>query len=146
MSARRTRRTAAVCHDECADTAFAHRTRANVWCRDPAPWRNTGGTMNRSAVLVIGLVLAGLAVRAQQRAGDQPFDLAPMESALAAGPQGADAEHLADRIRSAFGGREILMRGAPPKTNETPVMWALDLAELVPAGGIQPRVARDIGG
>ena len=52
-----------------------------------------------------------------------------MDAALAAKPQGDEAIALADRIRTAFGGRDTLLRGAPPKIDDLTVGWAIELAE-----------------
>jgi enterochelin esterase family protein len=81
----------------------------------------------------------------QRPAGDAALDPKTLEAALAAKPQGAEAERLAERIRSAFGGREALVRGAAPKTDELNVVWALELAEPLPPNAAAPRVARDTG-
>jgi len=44
-----------------------------------------------------------------------------------------------------FGGRDTLMRGAPPKTDETTVAWAVELPEPPTTGVTSPRVSRDVG-
>ena len=96
--------------------------------------------------VVIFVVVAPLVGVAQTRAAvDQPLDLKSLETALAAKPQGAEAEQLAERIRAMFGGRDALIRGAAPKSNETTVAWALEVPQPLAAGAAAPRVARDVG-
>jgi enterochelin esterase family protein len=68
-----------------------------------------------------------------------------LDAALAANPQADDAVRLADKIREAFGGRNALMRGLPPKIDETTVAWAMELAEPLPDGVPRPAVVRDVG-
>jgi len=95
---------------------------------------------------VLLAILLGGAVSAAQRppAVGPALDPITLEAALAAKPQGAEAERLADRIRTAFGGRDALLRGAAPKIDELSVAWALELAEPLPNAAV-PRVARDTG-
>jgi enterochelin esterase family protein len=76
---------------------------------------------------------------------DRPLDVQSLEAALGAQPQGTDAERLAERIRVMFGGRDALLRGAAPKTDETTVAWALELPEPAAANAPAPRVAHDVG-
>src|SRR5215471_15257803 len=82
---------------------------------------------------------------AQTRLSDAALDVKSLEAALSAKPQGADADRLADRIRAMFGGRDALMRGAAPKTDETTVAWALELTEPPTTGVTTPTVSRDVG-
>jgi enterochelin esterase family protein len=102
--------------------------------------------MIRALTILLGLVLAAAATGAQQRPTPEAA-LNPMslEAALAAQPQGGDAERLAERIRTMFGGRDALLRGAAPRTDETDVAWALELAEPPAEGSASPRVSRDTG-
>ena len=102
--------------------------------------------MRFSPAVLIGILLSGVVGAAQQRpAADAALDPKTLEAALAANAKGAEAERLADRIRSAFGGRDALLRGAAPKIDELRVAWALELAEPLPANAAAPRVARDTG-
>ena len=102
--------------------------------------------MKHAVIVALGVVLGGLAVAAQQRSTtEQALDPKSLEAALAAKPDGADATRLAERIRTMFGGRDALLRGVAPKTDETKVAWALELPEPLPAGGFAPRVSRDTG-
>src|ERR1700687_5528795 len=102
--------------------------------------------MRFSLVVFAGILLCCAAAAAQQPpAAGQPLDPKTLEGALAAKPQGAQAERLADRIRSAFGGRDVLLRGAAPKIDEVSVAWGLELAEPLPPNAAAPRVARDTG-
>jgi enterochelin esterase family protein len=102
--------------------------------------------MKRAPIVLLGFLLCSVAGTAQQRpAADASLDLKTLESALAAKPQGAEAERLADRIRSAFGGRDALVRGAAPKIDELNVAWALELAEPLAPNAFMPRVSRDTG-
>ena len=102
--------------------------------------------MRFSPAILAGILLGGVAGAAPQRpAADPALDPKTLEAALAAKPQGAEAERLADRIRSAFGGRDALVRGAAPKIDELNVAWALELAEPPPPNAFGPRVSRDTG-
>jgi enterochelin esterase family protein len=67
-----------------------------------------------------------------------------LSTALAAKPQGQEAERLADQIRSWFGGVDALLSGAPPKIDELQVAWAVDVPQP-PATGPGPRVVADVG-
>jgi enterochelin esterase family protein len=96
--------------------------------------------------VVLVILLCGIAGTAQRRpAPDPALDPRTLEAALAVKPQGVEAERLADRIRSAFGGREALLQGAAPKIDELRVAWALELAEPLPTNTVAPRVVRDTG-
>jgi enterochelin esterase-like enzyme len=64
--------------------------------------------------------------------------------ALNAKPEGAEADRLADRIRTYFGGRDVLMRGAPARVDELTVAFALEAPNL-PATGPGPRAVADHG-
>src|ERR1700730_9129593 len=102
--------------------------------------------MRFSPAILVGILLGGVAGAAPQRpAADPALDPKTLEAALAAKPQGAEAERLADRIRSAFGGRDALVRGGAPKIDELSVAWALELAEPPPPNAFGPRVSRDTG-
>src|SRR5215470_18550559 len=102
--------------------------------------------MKVTPAVALGVLLLGGALAAQQRpSGDSTLDMKSLEAALSAKPQGADAERLAERIRTAFGGRDALIRGAAPKIDELTVAWALELADPLPAGAFAPRVSRDVG-
>src|SRR5215831_11849584 len=74
----------------------------------------------------------------------QQPDLSPraLETALAAKPQGADAEQLATRIRALFGGADPLARGAAPKVDDLTVAWALETAPPAAQGQTPPRPPR----
>jgi enterochelin esterase family protein len=95
------------------------------------------------AVLVAGLLLSAVADGQQ---ADDARVLTPqlLEDALAGKPEGTNAERLAERIRRDFGGRDALMRGAPPKIDELMVAFALETAAL-PANAPAPRVVADVG-
>jgi len=96
--------------------------------------------------VLAGVLLCGAVGAAQQPSATGPtLDPKTLEAALAAKSQGAEAERLADRIRSAFGGRDALLRGAAPKIDELSVAWALELPEPLPPNTAAPRVARDTG-
>jgi enterochelin esterase-like enzyme len=73
----------------------------------------------------------------------QPLDPKSLSTALSAKPGAAEAEQLAARIRTWFGGRDNLLKGAPPKIDELTVAWAIEapgLADNAPA----PRVVSDV--
>jgi enterochelin esterase-like enzyme len=102
--------------------------------------------MRFSPAVLAGILLWGAASAAQQTpATSAALDPRTLEAALAAKPSGAEAERLAERIRSAFGGRDALLRGAAPKIDELSVAWAIELAEPLPPNAPPPRVARDTG-
>lgn len=68
-----------------------------------------------------------------------------LSAALSTKPEGAEADRLADRLRSYFGGAESLMKGAAPKIDELSVAWALEVSQP-PANAPAPRVVADVGG
>jgi enterochelin esterase-like enzyme len=87
------------------------------------------------------IVLAGV-VTAQE--GEAPLTPAALEAALAARPTGADADRLAERIRGAFGGRDVVARGmAPARIDELRVAWAMEVPGH-PEGPAAPRVVSDV--
>ncbi len=83
--------------------------------------------MKLCAFVVAATCLCGTAV-----AQDSPLTPRTLQAALAAKPEGAEAEKLADRIRSYFGGSESLVKGAAPKIDELMVAWALEAPQLPP--------------
>jgi enterochelin esterase-like enzyme len=97
--------------------------------------------MKFSAMLVATTVLCGSFVRAQE---GPALDPASLSAALAANAAGPEAERLADRIRAYFGGREVLMRGAPARVDELSVAFAIEAPNL-PATGPAPRAVGDHG-
>jgi enterochelin esterase-like enzyme len=97
--------------------------------------------MKLPPVLVAGMLLFGSMALAQEGPALDPKSLS---AALAAKPDGAEAERLADRIRISFGGRDVLMRGAPARVDELTVAFALE-APNVPANGPAPRAVGDHG-
>ena len=67
-----------------------------------------------------------------------------LEAALAARPQGPEADRLADRIRTYFGADLLLKGAAPPKIDDLMVAWALELTPPLPAADAPPlRVVSD---
>jgi enterochelin esterase family protein len=96
--------------------------------------------MKFSVVLAVTL-LSGSMAFAQEGPALDPKALA---AALAAKPDGTEAERLADRIRSYFGGRDVLLKGAPARVDELTVAFALEAAGL-PAAGPAPRAVADHG-
>jgi enterochelin esterase-like enzyme len=97
--------------------------------------------MKFPAMLVATTLLCGSFVRAQE---GPALDPASLSAALAANAAGPDAERLADRIRAYFGGREVLMRGAPARVDELSVAFAIEAPNL-PATGPAPRAVGDHG-
>src|SRR5688572_3972826 len=97
--------------------------------------------MKLPPVLVAGMLLFGSMALAQEGPALDPKSLS---AALAAKPDGAEAERLADRIRTSFGGRDVLMRGAPARVDELTVAFALE-APNMPANGPAPRAVGDHG-
>ena len=72
-----------------------------------------------------------------------PLTPKSLQTALAAKPEGPEAEKLAERIRAYFGGSENLVKGAPPKIDELTVAWAIEAPQL--AANVTPRVVADVG-
>jgi hypothetical protein len=72
------------------------------------------------------LVVTTLAFCGVADANGQTLTPKALDEALAAKPVGADAAALADRIRTYFGGNDVLVKGAPPKIDELAVAWAID--------------------
>src|SRR5437764_15155970 len=102
--------------------------------------------MKQLPVVLVLLALTGAAIGAMQSpAAGPPLTAKELAAALAASPQGDEAIRLADRIRTAFGGRDALLRGLPPKIDELTVAWAVELAEPPPPAGPRPAVVRDVG-
>src|SRR5262249_49862686 len=98
----------------------------------------------RHAAFPFVLSLCVVAAPAQVRT--QPtLTVKNLEAALAANPHGDDGTGRGDAIRTAFGGRNALLRGLPPKIDELTVAWAIELAEPLPADAPQPAVVRDVG-
>jgi enterochelin esterase-like enzyme len=96
--------------------------------------------MKFSVVLAVTL-LSGSTAFAQEGPALDPKTLSV---ALNAKPEGAEADRLADRIRTYFGGRDVLMRGAPARVDELTVAFALEAPNL-PATGPGPRAVADHG-
>ncbi|HWW87467.1 MAG TPA: hypothetical protein VNZ26_27905, partial [Vicinamibacterales bacterium] len=93
--------------------------------------------MKWSLVGCLALVLSG-ATLAQDMTALTPKSL---EAALAAKPSGPEAERLAERIRTSFGGADALSIGGAPKFDDLLVAFALEapLTANTPA----PRVVSD---
>jgi enterochelin esterase-like enzyme len=75
-------------------------------------------------------------------AQDAPLTPKTLQAALAEKPQGPQADALAERIKTYFGGSENLMKGAPPKIDELTVAWAVQAPQL--AANVTPRVVSDV--
>ena len=97
--------------------------------------------MKLAAALVTVIALSGPVSYAQEAPALDPKMLA---AALAAKPEGADADRLVDRVRAYFGGRDALMRGAPARADELTVAFAIE-APTLPATGPGPRAVADHG-
>jgi enterochelin esterase-like enzyme len=95
--------------------------------------------MKVSALVVVASCFCGVA------AAQEPPSLTPktLQAALAAKPDGVEAEKLAERIRGYFGGSEILMKGAAPKVDELTVAWAFEAPQVAP--NAVTRVVADVG-
>jgi enterochelin esterase-like enzyme len=96
--------------------------------------------MRLATLAVTTLVLCGVA-----DANAQTLTPKALDAALTTKPVGADAASLADRVRTYFGGSDVLVKGAPPKIDELAVAWAID-ATPPPANGGAVRVVADVGG
>lgn len=97
--------------------------------------------MKLSALLVATTVFYASFAFAQEGPALDPKSLS---TALAAKPEGVEAERLADRIRTAFGGRDALIKGGPARIDELTVAFALEAPNLPPAGPA-PRAVADHG-
>jgi enterochelin esterase family protein len=94
--------------------------------------------MRLTTVALCGAVLLGLPCVAR----GQTLDPRSLAAALEAKPSGAEADQLAARIRTWFGGSESLAKGAAPKIDELTVAWAVEAPGL-PAN-VAPRVVSDV--
>ena len=94
--------------------------------------------MKLTTIALCGTLILGLADAARGQALD-PKSLA---AALEAKPTGAEAEQLAARIRTWFGGTENLVKGPAPKIDELTVAWAIEAPGL--AANVTPRVVSDV--
>jgi enterochelin esterase family protein len=102
-----------------------------------------------ATIVVTAMTLAASAAQEGGAAQNGAPSLSPrsLEQALTAKPAGAEAERLADRVRAYFGGREALLKGAPPKIDELMVAWAVEAPGFAPAAGAPGlRVVADVGG
>jgi enterochelin esterase family protein len=95
--------------------------------------------MKVSALVAVAYCVCGVAV------AQEPPSLTPrtLQAALAAKPDGAEAEKLAERIRGYFGGSDILVKGAAPKIDELTVAWAFEAPQVAP--NAVTRVVADVG-
>jgi enterochelin esterase family protein len=90
------------------------------------------------------LIVACLGAWSQARAQEPPLTPASLDTALAASPQGAEADRLAERVREWFGGHDALVAGpTAPKSVGLQVAWAVELPEPVPADVPAPSVDSD---
>ena len=96
--------------------------------------------MKSLIVLAVTLLSPSIALAQEGPA----LDAKSLVAALEAKPDGAAAERLADRIRTYFGGREVLLKGAPARVDELTVAFALEAPNL-PATGLAPRAVADHG-
>src|SRR5688572_21745126 len=96
--------------------------------------------MKLSALLIAPTIFCASFALAQEGPAVDPKSLS---AALAAKPEGVEAERLADRIRTAFGGRDALIKGGPARIDELTVAFALEAPSL-PAGPA-PRAVADHG-
>lgn len=77
------------------------------------------------------LLLAAASLLAAPAFAQEALTPRTLQQALAANPQGAEAEKLAERIRQYFG-RENLGKGPAPKVEQVTVAWALELGPEAP--------------
>src|SRR5260221_1140706 len=95
---------------------------------------------------LLTLVMFGSLFLALGLAGDaegQALDPRSFSAALSARPAAAEAEPLAARIRTWFGGSENLLKGPAPKIDDLTVAWALEAPGLAPTAPA-PRVVSDV--
>ncbi len=88
--------------------------------------------MSTRFALAVALLLSLFWLPQQQTSSLTPKTL---QKSLAAKPKGADANKLAEEIRSWFG-KEALVKGAPAKSDDLAVAWAIEAANVKAA----PRV------
>ena len=88
--------------------------------------------MSLKFTLAVALLLSLFWLPQQQTSSLTPKTL---QKALAGKPKGADADKLAEDIRAWFG-KEALVKGAPAKTDDLAVAWAIETANAKAA----PRV------
>ena len=97
----------------------------------------------KCAAFVSGILLSvstSLGVAQEETA----FGPKSISAALSAKVESAEADRLAERVRVLFGGRDILMRGAPAQVDELTVAFALEAPNL-PANAPAPRAVADHG-
>lgn len=99
--------------------------------------------MRYKTALIACVLVYAVVARAQQRS--EPLRPKALEAALAAKPQGAAADQLAEQIRVTFGGRDALLHGAAPKIDELEAAWAIELQQPPAENTPLPRVSRDTG-
>lgn len=97
--------------------------------------------MKLAAAFVTVIALCGSIAVAQEAS---TLDPKALSTVLAAKPEGAEGDRLADRIRAYFGGRDVLLRGAPARVDELTVAFAIEAPNL-PAAGPAPRAVADHG-
>ncbi|MBW8868760.1 MAG: enterochelin esterase [Acidobacteria bacterium] len=97
--------------------------------------------MRLSSLIVICAICSVSAASLAQ--APAPLTSKSLQAALAAKPEGTDADALAERIRAYFGGSEALMKGGAPKIDELTVAWALEAPQLAP--NVPVRVVADVG-
>jgi enterochelin esterase family protein len=90
-------------------------------------------------VILASLVLPGLVCEAE----GQALTPASLSAALSAKPAAAEADALAARIRTWFGGTENLLKGPAPKIDDLTVAWAIEAPGLA-ANAPAPRVVSDV--
>jgi enterochelin esterase family protein len=90
--------------------------------------------------MAVTLLSGGLA-SAQEGPALDPKSLS---EALAAKPEDAAAERLAERVRAYFGGRDVIAKGAPARVDELTVAFALEAPNL-PATSPAPRAVAGHG-
>jgi enterochelin esterase family protein len=95
--------------------------------------------MKLPTTVIVGLLLLGVV----NNAHGQALDARSLAAALSAKPAGAEADALAGRIRTWFGGSENLVKGPAPKIDDLNVAWAIEAPGLV-ANAPAPRVVSDV--
>ena len=107
---------------------FVDMKRRHFWgVRNVNPWTATALTLLYCSITV----------------ADQGPTLTPrsLQTALSAKPVGAEAERLAAQIRTAFGGKDNLLKGPAPMIDELTVAWAIE----APMTTSTPKVLSDDG-
>ena len=97
-------------------------------------------TMSIICIVAVPLLTGAGSLRAQDSA---PLTPKSLQAALDAKPSGAEADRLAERIRTYFGGTEALANGGAAKIDDLLVAFALESPPPAGPNPTAPRVSSD---